>query len=132
MDHELFGSIVNGQPLRVNRSSGRFGQALEGNLGIGPGVLGLKDHAKGAMIEGSESSESPVKQRTFLEVVSHALHLMMISTRMGEAVVLPTVRDRQRKRATSQILEVQKTGAKIQAVEGNVYRAFRVFESRNS
>jgi hypothetical protein len=94
MDHELFGSVVNGQPLRVNGSSGRFGQALEGNLGIGPGVLGLEDHAKGAMIEGSESSKSPVEQRTFLEVVSHALHLMMISARMGEAVVLPTVRDR--------------------------------------
>lgn len=51
MDGEFLGAVVDNHGLRATDNSRGLGEALQSYEVASPGVVGLEDHAKGAMVE---------------------------------------------------------------------------------
>jgi hypothetical protein len=74
MDTELFGALINGEGGRTVDGCGGLGNHLDGNIFVGYQVLGLEDHAEGAMVEWGDGLESSIEYNAFVKLVAHALH----------------------------------------------------------
>jgi hypothetical protein len=74
MNTELFGAFIDSKGGRAIDSGGRLGNDLDGDVVTGYQVLGLEDHAKGAMVERGDGLVSSIEYNAFVKLVAHALH----------------------------------------------------------
>jgi hypothetical protein len=74
MDTELFGALIDSEGGRTVDGGGRLGNDLDGNIVVGYQVLGLEDHAKGAMVERRDGLVSSIEYNAFVKLIAHALH----------------------------------------------------------
>ena len=74
VDAQLLGALVNSEG--GGAASGRRGLCddLDGNVFVGYQIAGLEDHAKGAMVEGTNGFVLSIEYSTWLKLVAHALH----------------------------------------------------------
>jgi hypothetical protein len=71
---EFLGALVNGESGGAVDGSGGLGDDLDCNVVASYEVLGLEDHAKGAMIEGRNGFVSSIEHNAFVKLIAHALH----------------------------------------------------------
>jgi len=73
VDSELLGALVHGQSGLIGASV-VLGDDLDRNDFASYEVLGLEDHAEGAMIEWGDGFIPPIKYNALMKQVAHALH----------------------------------------------------------
>lgn len=74
VDTELLRALVDSKCRRAIDGSRGLGNNLDGNEIIGHKVLGLEDHAKGAIVECRNGFVSAMEYNTCLKLITHALH----------------------------------------------------------
>lgn len=71
---KLFNPFVHGKDGWSRGSNVRFDQALDGDLLVRRQVLGQEYHTEGAMVQGSNATETPIQHLVLDKDISHALH----------------------------------------------------------
>jgi hypothetical protein len=74
MNTELFGALIDGKGGRAVDSGGRLGDDLDGDVVTGYQILGLEDHAEGAMVERGDGLITSIEYNAFVKLIAHTLH----------------------------------------------------------
>jgi hypothetical protein len=71
---KLLGALIDCESGRAVDGGGALGDDLDGNVVAGHKVLGLEDHAKGAIVERGDCLVSSIEHNAVMKVIAHALH----------------------------------------------------------
>jgi hypothetical protein len=83
MNLELLGSLVNEDHV-VGLGSGGLGDDLDGYDLAGIEILGLEDHAEGAMVKRGDGFISSIEHNTLVKLVAHTIHRRRSRTIVGK------------------------------------------------
>jgi hypothetical protein len=71
---KLLGALINSESRRAVDGGGALGDDLDGNVVAGYKVLGLEDHAEGAIVERGDCLVSSIEHNAVVKLIAHALH----------------------------------------------------------
>jgi hypothetical protein len=74
MDTKLFGALINGKSGGAVDGGRALGDDLDGNMVTRYQVLGLEDHAKGAIVKRRDCFIPSIEYNACVKVIAHTLH----------------------------------------------------------
>jgi hypothetical protein len=80
---KLLGALIDCESGRAIDGGGALGDDLDSNVVASHKVLGLEDHAEGAIVERGDGLVSSIEHNAVVKLIAHALHCKDVKRNWG-------------------------------------------------